>query len=81
MMKSGERRMFPPAYSPRKITPEEQIRELEEDTLTQWVWDLMPKVANTVHRLNQAFSPAQPENRQEGFRVFLEKRPPVWKRR
>jgi hypothetical protein len=53
--------MFPPAHSPRKISPEQQLREIEDDETSQFLWDLMPKVATILRRLNQPFSTPQSE--------------------
>ncbi len=43
--------MLMPVLPPRKTDPEEVIREIEDDPMTQFVWDLIPKLANAVQGL------------------------------
>ncbi|HLU09541.1 MAG TPA: hypothetical protein VK003_07725 [Oceanobacillus sp.] len=40
---------LPPPRPPRNIDPEDLIRQIEDDALTQWVWSIKPKTAKIVH--------------------------------
>jgi hypothetical protein len=51
--------MMIPIHSPRKVDPEEQIRDLEDDPMTRLIWDLIPKVGNQLSKLHHLLTTQQ----------------------
>jgi|GEM_PF-3472692 len=60
--------MFRPLLPPPKIDPQELIREIEDEPLSQFVWDLIPAISKAVHKFSvmtgQSFAkPSQSDER------------------
>lgn len=46
---------LPPPRPPRKIDPEDLIREIEDDPLTQFVWSIRPRTLCAIRKLAAMF--------------------------
>lgn len=53
--------MLPPPRNPRHVEPEQLIEEIENDAVSQFVWDLIPKVARAIRTLAEAIRAEHPE--------------------
>jgi hypothetical protein len=56
-VKKGDEMLPPPRHQP-KVDPEELIRQIENDPVSQFVWDIVPEMSKAIRKISESIRPS-----------------------